>query len=85
MALDRLLLRAGGQVSELRAQVRALSPAATLERGYAIVQGGDGSVVRDVAQVSVPSDITVTVARGSLTAAVTAVQAEVFPSTKDEK
>ncbi len=85
VGLDRLLLRAGGQVSELRAQVRALSPAATLERGYAIVQGGDRSVVRDVAQVSVPSDITVTVARGSLTAAVTAVQAEVFPSTKDEK
>ena len=39
-------------VTHLRAQIRALSPAATLERGYAIVQGVKGEIIRDQAQVA---------------------------------
>ena len=35
-----------------RARVAALSPAATLERGYAVVQRADGSLVRDPAEVA---------------------------------
>ena len=34
------------------ARLRALSPAATLERGYAIVQRADGHVVRAAAEVA---------------------------------
>ena len=35
-----------------RARVAALSPAATLERGYAVVQRADGALVRDPAVVA---------------------------------
>src|SRR3954470_7734409 len=35
-----------------RARVAALSPAATLERGYAVVQRADGALVRDPADVA---------------------------------
>lgn len=47
-------VRAGtAEVARLAAQVRALSPAATLERGYAVVQrAADGAVVRS------PDDVT---------------------------
>ena len=41
------LHRAADQVGHLRAQVRALSPLSTLERGYAVVQHADGRVVMD--------------------------------------
>lgn len=39
-------------VKHLRAQIRALSPSATLERGYAIVSDNSGKIVRDEAQVA---------------------------------
>jgi exodeoxyribonuclease VII large subunit len=47
--------------------LRALSPGATLERGYAIARLPDGSVVRDPAQAPSGSALSVTVARGTLT------------------
>ncbi|HEX6127849.1 MAG TPA: exodeoxyribonuclease VII large subunit [Candidatus Limnocylindria bacterium] len=46
--------------------LRALSPGATLERGYAIARLPDGSVVRDPAQAQVDSGLLVSVARGTL-------------------
>jgi exodeoxyribonuclease VII large subunit len=49
-----------------RARVTALSPAATLDRGYALVQRGDGSLVRDPAQVADDERLTVRVAGGRL-------------------
>jgi exodeoxyribonuclease VII large subunit len=49
----------------LRAQVRSLSPAATLERGYAIVQRTDGFIVSAPAELTVGEDVTVRVAGGS--------------------
>ncbi|WP_375494110.1 exodeoxyribonuclease VII large subunit [uncultured Jatrophihabitans sp.] len=45
------LLQAGrDDLEHVRARVRALSPEATLERGYAVVRTADGSVVREPAQ-----------------------------------
>ncbi|MEO9152972.1 MAG: exodeoxyribonuclease VII large subunit, partial [Lapillicoccus sp.] len=41
------LQRAHDQVGHLAAQVRALSPQSTLERGYAVVQHADGRLVVD--------------------------------------
>ena len=38
---------AASDLSHTRARVRALSPQATLDRGYAVVQGGDGAVLRE--------------------------------------
>jgi exodeoxyribonuclease VII large subunit len=50
--LSATLDRAGDDVSHTRARLLALSPAATLRRGYAIVQHGDSSVVRSAAEVA---------------------------------
>jgi exodeoxyribonuclease VII large subunit len=56
--------RAGDQVNHLRSQVRALSPLATLERGYAVVQHADGRIVMDSADVEADELLRVRVARG---------------------
>jgi exodeoxyribonuclease VII large subunit len=47
-----------------RARVAALSPAATLERGYAVVQRADGALVRDPAEVADDERLQVRVAGG---------------------
>jgi len=44
--------------------LRALSPAATLERGYAVARLADGTIVRDPAQARVGEPLEVVVARG---------------------
>ncbi|PUB29642.1 exodeoxyribonuclease VII large subunit [Promicromonospora sp. AC04] len=71
-ALDALLLRASGEIGRLGAQVRALSPASTLERGYAVVQRADGHVVRRPDDVAVGAGVHVRLAEGTLDAKVTA-------------
>jgi len=58
------LHRAQDQISHLQAQVRALSPRSTLERGYAVVQHVDGRVVMDRADVDADELLRVRVARG---------------------
>ncbi|MBD5787000.1 exodeoxyribonuclease VII large subunit [Cellulosimicrobium terreum] len=72
---DAALLRAGGEVGRLAAQVRALSPASTLERGYAVVQRADGHVVRTPDDVAAGDPIHVRLAAGALDAAVTTTTA----------
>jgi exodeoxyribonuclease VII large subunit len=54
--------------AELRAALRALSPGATLARGYAIAHVGDGVIVRDASQVPAGTGVVVTVASGSFAA-----------------
>lgn len=49
------------------AQLRALSPQATLERGFAVVRTATGIVVTDPAQLT-PENIDIRVARGTFTA-----------------
>jgi exodeoxyribonuclease VII large subunit len=61
------ILKAGNQVGELTAKVRALSPLATLQRGYAVVRLGDGQVVRSVKQVG-ESPLSVSLADGTFAA-----------------
>jgi exodeoxyribonuclease VII large subunit len=48
------------------ARVRALSPAATLERGYAVVQHPDGTVLRDAAAAAAGDQLAVRLASGRL-------------------
>ncbi len=72
---DRTLLnrldRAGSDLHHTLARLRALSPAATLERGYAIVQRlHGGAVLRDPAATSVGDDLRVRLAAGELVARV---------------
>ncbi len=60
---------AASDVTHLAARVRALSPAATLERGYAIVMTDDGVIVRDADDVPRGAGLDVRVAHGRLRAA----------------
>ncbi len=62
--LDVRLGRESDRVAHLGAQVRALSPQSTLDRGYAVVQHTDGLVVRDPAEVTPDEQLQVLVARG---------------------
>lgn len=57
-------------LGETRARLAALSPLATLERGYAIVQLTDGAVLRDPALASSGTEIRVSLAAGRLAATV---------------
>jgi exodeoxyribonuclease VII large subunit len=62
---------AAEELQHLLARVRALSPAATLRRGYAIVQRPDGQVVRDPAEVAAGDMLRIRLAGGDLAASVT--------------
>ncbi|MGM7671936.1 exodeoxyribonuclease VII large subunit [Microbacterium sp. A93] len=66
--VTRLLDINGRKTSELRASLRALSPAATLARGYAIAHLEGGVILRDAADAPAGSALTITVDRGSLSA-----------------
>lgn len=59
---------ATADIDHLGARLRALSPASTLDRGYAIVTLQDGTIVRDAQDVAAGDAMTIRVARGSLTA-----------------
>ncbi len=65
-ALDR----AAVEVDHTRARIRALSPAATLERGYAVVQKDDGTVVRQPADVTAGDHVRLLVTGGEIAATV---------------
>src|SRR5579859_5491492 len=56
----------------LKAGLRALGPAATLARGYAVARLEDGTVVRDPSQATIGGPVEVIVERGALVARVEA-------------
>jgi exodeoxyribonuclease VII large subunit len=62
--LDHRLARAASELEHTLARVVALSPAATLQRGYAVLQREDGAVVRDPAQVTSGERLRARVAEG---------------------
>ena len=65
-ALDR----AGDDIAHQRARARALSPLATLERGYAVLQGDEGQVLTSVVGLDPDQAISVRVADGRVRARV---------------
>ncbi|GGO97656.1 exodeoxyribonuclease VII large subunit [Wenjunlia tyrosinilytica] len=62
--LGHRLDRADGELEHTLARVVALSPAATLKRGYSVLQREDGSVVRDAAEVAEGDKLRARVAEG---------------------
>jgi exodeoxyribonuclease VII large subunit len=68
--LHHQLGAADGDLRHTLARLRALSPAATLERGYAIVQRADGHVVRAASEVDKGDALRVRLAEGELSATV---------------
>jgi exodeoxyribonuclease VII large subunit len=57
---------AATELNEARSQLRALSPAAVLERGYAVVQNCDGEVIRKSDQVEIDEELAVRLSDGKL-------------------
>ncbi|MFE0589393.1 exodeoxyribonuclease VII large subunit [Micromonospora echinospora] len=68
--LDHRLGAAENDLRHTLARLRALSPAATLDRGYAIVQRADGHVVRAATEVAPGDPLRVRLAAGELAATV---------------
>ncbi|MER7202768.1 exodeoxyribonuclease VII large subunit, partial [Streptomyces sp. NPDC000188] len=59
--------RAASELSHTHARVVALSPAATLKRGYAVLQKADGDVVRAADDVAADEVLRARVAEGEFT------------------
>ncbi|MGH3342433.1 MAG: exodeoxyribonuclease VII large subunit, partial [Carbonactinosporaceae bacterium] len=64
-------VHAGDDLAHCRARVHALSPGATLDRGYAVVQRPDGTIVRSPHGVSRGDALDIRLAEGGLGATVT--------------
>jgi exodeoxyribonuclease VII large subunit len=63
-----------GRLTAAVGRLRALSPTAVLDRGYAIVRGTGGSIVRDAEQVAAGDGLQVALGRGTLHATVDEVE-----------
>lgn len=68
--LDYTFERAGRRVVELRGQLRALSPQATLERGYAIPRLDSGAVLRTPDEAAPGARVRLTLAGGEVSTTV---------------
>jgi exodeoxyribonuclease VII large subunit len=64
--VDRALHLATTETATLKAQLRALSPQQTLDRGYAIAVATDGTVVRSSADAPTKTAFTLTLADGKI-------------------
>ena len=73
-AVRGALDRAGARIESLESGLRALSPVAILERGYAIVQTRDGAPVRESGQVARGDLVGVRLHQGRLTARVERIE-----------
>ena len=67
-AMSGALAIAGEEISGLRTQVRTLSPQATLDRGYSVVQKSDGSVVRTASELKPGDKLRLRLAHGEVNA-----------------
>jgi len=72
-AFDHVLARAHDDITHQHARARALSPLATLERGYAVVQRSGGEVVASVGAVTDGTPLRIRVADGRIAATTTGV------------
>ena len=81
--IDRAVARGEQRVAEVRGRLRALSPLGTLQRGYAIVIGEDGTALRHVADAPAGSGLTVRVVDGAV-AAVSEGPADTASDRRDE-
>jgi exodeoxyribonuclease VII large subunit len=82
-SLRHALDRATDDLGHQRARARALSPLATLQRGYAVLQDADGHVVSSVAGITSGADVAVRVADGRIHATTTRVEADPVEESHD--
>jgi exodeoxyribonuclease VII large subunit len=62
------------QLVAIHARINSLSPQRVLERGFAVVRSGDGTVVRDPAQVRAGDEIVIALAGGNVRAIVSSTE-----------
>ncbi len=77
--LSHRLDRAADDIGHHRARAQSLSPLATLQRGYAVVQDSEGHVVTSVDSIKARAKISVRVADGRITATTTGTERLVSP------
>lgn len=65
LALDRMISTAALDIEHLTAQLRALSPAQTLERGYAIVSDSHGHIITSPTDAPTGDQLLIRVAAGT--------------------
>ena len=68
--LTRIIDDAGMTIEKLHASLTAMSPQATLNRGYAVVQTADGHVLDNAADASMGEQLSITPHHGTLLAEV---------------
>lgn len=73
-SLGHRLDRASDEIGHHLARVRGLSPLATLERGYAVAQLPDGTVITSINDVTADSELTIRVADGTISARTTSTE-----------
>ncbi len=64
--ISQVMERSRTRIAELRAQLRALSPQGTLDRGYAIAQLSNGAVLRTSDDAPEGTAVLITLARGTV-------------------
>jgi exodeoxyribonuclease VII large subunit len=69
-SLDKTLQRAAARREAVDAQLNSLSPLAVLDRGYALVQGEDGSLIRSAAQLKEGDRVRTRLSEGAFTSRV---------------
>ena len=82
--LGHVLDRAEDNLGHQLARVRALSPLATLRRGYAVLSDAEGALFSSVADVSPGQQVAIRVADGRISAAVAAVESMPLPDIPHE-
>jgi exodeoxyribonuclease VII large subunit len=73
--LERLLQSSSSKLSALDARLHSLSPLAVLNRGYALVLSGSGSLIRSTAQIASGDRLTTRLADGSFISRVESIPA----------
>jgi len=75
-AMGDLLARRHDRIARCGGALAALSPTATLRRGYSIVRDADGAIVRDAARLAAGDTLRLRFASGGADAVVTALHPE---------
>jgi len=73
-AMKTVLLRNRSRLDQIEHELKALSPVAILERGYALVFDSSGNLLKDSSQVNAGDQISAKLARGEVSARVESVR-----------
>ena len=78
-AMKTALLRNRSRLDQIEHELKALSPVAILERGYALVFDSSGTLIKDSERVSAGDQISAKLARGQVSARVESVRKDLGP------